>query len=88
MKHPAFIIDWYSVFSAIHSKLPAGFIQVVKSKSISLSVEGSWNLFNIHYPPKVKIEPALLISSFVHSSSINELENMKLSEHICYEMVN
>ena len=42
----------------------------------------------IHCPPKVKIQPALLFSSFVHYSGINELKKMKLSEHICYEMTN
>ena len=41
----------------------------------------------IHCPPKVKVQPALLFSSFVHNSSFNELKNMKLSEHICYEMI-
>ena len=30
----------------------------------------------------------LYCSSFVHNSSISELKNMKLSEHICYEMIN
>ena len=44
-------------------------------------------LFNIHCPPKVKVQHALLFSSFVHNSSINELKNMKLSERICYEMI-
>ena len=42
----------------------------------------------IHCPPKVKVQPALLFSSFVHNSSINEFKNMKLIEHICYEMIN
>ena len=42
----------------------------------------------VHCPPKVKVQPALLFSSFVHDSSINELKNMKLSEHVCYEMIN
>ena len=42
----------------------------------------------IYCPPKVKEQPALLFSSFVHNSSINELKNMKLSEHICYKMNN
>ena len=41
-----------------------------------------------HCHPKVKVQPALLLSSFVHNSSINELKNMKLSEHIYYEMTN
>ena len=41
----------------------------------------------IYCPPKVKVQPALLFS-FVHNSSINELRNMKLSEHIFYEMFN
>ena len=42
----------------------------------------------LHCPPKVKVQPALLSSSFVHNSSINEIKNMKLSEHICFEMIN
>ena len=42
----------------------------------------------VHCPLKVKVHPALLFSSFVHNSSYNELKNMKLSEHICYEMIN
>ena len=42
---------------------------------------------HLHCPPKVKVQPDLLFSSFVHNSSINELKNMKLSEHICYEMI-
>ena len=42
----------------------------------------------IHCPPKVKVQPALFIFfSFVHNSSINELKNMKSSEHICHEMI-
>ena len=42
----------------------------------------------IHCPPKVKIHLPLLFSSFVYNSLINELKNIKLSEHICYEMIN
>ena len=41
----------------------------------------------IHCPPKVKVKPALLFPSFVHISSINELKNIKLNEHICYKMI-
>ena len=55
-------------------------------------IEGSSKCFTYKYtlniPPKVKVQLALLFSSFVHNSSINELKNMKLSEHICYEMIN
>ena len=43
---------------------------------------------DIHCHPKVKVQLALLFPSFVHYSSINKLKNMKLSEHICYEMIN
>ena len=50
-------------------------------KKLSLDKHG----FDIHCPPKVKAQPALLFSSFKHNSSINELKNMKLSEHICYD---
>ena len=44
--------------------------------------------FILHCPPKVKVEPALLFSSFVHNSSINGLKNVKLNENVCYEMIN
>ena len=54
--------------------------------AISLSVK-NWNM-HIHCPPKVKVQGALLFSSFVRNSSINEFKNMKLSEDICYEMIN
>ena len=43
--------------------------------------------FELHCPPKVKVQSALLFSSFVHNSLINELKKLKLSEHICYEMI-
>ena len=43
---------------------------------------------HINCPPKVKVPPALLFSSFAHNSSINELKNMKLSEYLCCEMIN
>ena len=42
----------------------------------------------IHSLSKVKVQSALLFSSFVHNSSINELNNTKLSEHIFNEMIN
>ena len=41
----------------------------------------------IHCLPKIKEQPALF-SSFVYNFSSNELKSMKLSEHICYEMIN
>ena len=44
-------------------------------------------IFKVHCPPKVMVQSALLFSAFVHNSSINELKNMKLSKHICYEMI-
>ena len=44
-------------------------------------------LIQIHCSPKVKVQPALSFSSFVHNSSINELKNMKLRENTCYEML-
>ena len=37
--------------------------------------------------PKLKLQPVLSFSSFVHNSSINENKNMKLRENICYEMI-
>ena len=58
-------------------------------KLLSKSSASKVKVYNkIHSPPKVKVQPALLFSSFVHNSSINELKNIKLSEHICYEMIN
>ena len=44
----------------------------------------SWQ---IHGSKQLKDQPVLLLSSFVHNSSINEHENMKLRENICYEMI-
>ena len=44
--------------------------------------------WKINCPPKVKVEPALLFSSFMHNSSVKKLKNLKLSEHICYEVIN
>ena len=42
----------------------------------------------IHSCPKLKLQPLLSFSSFVHNSSINEQNNMKLRENISYEMIN
>ena len=42
----------------------------------------------IHSCPKLKLQPVLSISSFVHNSSINEHKKMKLRESICYEIIN
>ena len=44
--------------------------------------------FYLHCLTKVKVQPTLLFSSFVHNASIKEVKNMKLSEYICYEMIN
>ena len=41
-----------------------------------------------HCPLKVKVQPALLFSSFVHNFWINEVKNIKLSENIYYVMAN
>ena len=57
-------------------------------QTFQLFVDNLCQLKYIQCPPKVKLQTALLFSSFVHNSSINELKNMKLSEHICYEMIN
>ena len=43
---------------------------------------------NIHWSKQLKGQPVLLLSSFVHNSSINELKNMKLRENACYEKIN
>ena len=37
---------------------------------------------------KINMEPVLSFSSFGHNSSINEHKHMKLTENICYEMIN
>ena len=42
----------------------------------------------IHSCPKLKLQPVLSFSSFVHNSSINEHKNMKLRESVCYEIIN
>ena len=42
----------------------------------------------IHWSKQLKDQPVLLLFSFVHNCSINELKNMKLRENICYEMIN
>ena len=39
----------------------------------------------IHSCPKLKLQPVLSFSSFVHNSSINEHKIMKLRENTCYE---
>ena len=60
-------------------------------KSIKLQLCASYVCFlvlQVHCPKKVKVQPALLFSFFVHNSLINEFKSMKLSEHICYEMIN
>ena len=41
-----------------------------------------------HSCPKLKLQPVLSFSSFVHKFSTNEHKNMKLRDNICYEMVN
>ena len=42
----------------------------------------------IHWLKQLKGQPVLLLSSFVHNSSINEHKNMKLKENIRYERNN
>ena len=44
--------------------------------------------FEVHSCPKLKLQPVLPFSSFVHNSSINERKNTKLRDNICYEMIN
>ena len=46
------------------------------------------NILQLHSYPKLKLQPVLSLSSFVHNSSINEHKNMKLRESICYEIIN
>ena len=41
----------------------------------------------IHWCSKLKEQPVLSLTSFVHNSSVNEHKNMKLRENICYEMI-
>ena len=70
---------FYQCSHFTHFKCNVKFLIEVKAKK-----KGN----KINCPAKVTVQPALLLSSFVHNSSINELKNMKLSEHICYEMIN
>ena len=42
----------------------------------------------LHWCSKLKGQPSLLFSSFVHSYSINEHKNIKLREDICYKLIN
>ena len=42
----------------------------------------------IHWSKQLKGQPVLVLSSFVHNSSINEHRNMKLRENTCYERIN
>ena len=42
----------------------------------------------IHWSKQLKSQPILLLSFFVHNSSINEHKNMKLRENTYYEKVN
>ena len=45
-------------------------------------------MLKIHSCPKLKLQPVLWLSSFLHNSSINEHKNMKLRENIHYETNN
>ena len=40
--------------------------------------------FKIHRSKQLKDQAALLLSSFVHNSSINEYKSIKLRDHICF----
>ena len=42
----------------------------------------------LHSCPKLKLQPVLSLSYFLHNSSINEHKNMKLRENICFEIIN
>ena len=44
--------------------------------------------YYIHWCSKLKEQPVLLLTSFVHNSSVNEHKSMKLRENICYEIIN
>ena len=43
--------------------------------------------YHIYWPKQLKDQPVLLLSSFVHNTSINEHKNMKLRENTCYRMI-
>ena len=45
-------------------------------------------MYELHWSKQLKDQPVLLLSSFVHYSSITEHKNMKLKENIFYEMIN
>ena len=57
------------------------------SRGMLAPVCAEWTI-SIQCPPKVKVQPALSFSPFVHNFPINELKNMKLNEYICYEVIN
>ena len=42
----------------------------------------------IHWCSKLKEQPILTFTSFVHNSSVNEHMSMELRENICYEIIN
>ena len=42
----------------------------------------------LHSCPKLKLQPVLSFSSFVHNSSISEHKNMKLRKNVCFEIIN
>ena len=64
----------------------------IKIKCERIVSFGKWIIviliFFMHCSPKIKVQPTLLFSSFAHNSWINELKNVKLSEHICYDLIN
>ena len=46
------------------------------------------NTLDLTWSKQLKGQPVLLLSSFVHNSSINEHKNMKLRENTGYERIN
>ena len=50
-------------------------------------VHNKVNLIYIHCPPKVKVQPVLMLSCFAHFSWINEHKDMKLGWNIYYETI-
>ena len=54
---------------------------------LSVTLKLKFKMYKLHWSKELKDQPVLLLSSFVHYSSINEHKNMKLKENICYEMI-
>ena len=59
-----------------------------KDKNIGCLLLLTTSGVKLHSCPKLKSQPVLSFSSFVHNTSINEHKNMKLREIIYFEIIN